>query len=337
MNRVSRRRVVQGAGAVGLGLLAGCGQWPGQAGQPRKVPRIGYLTGNSSGAPSALASVEAFREGLQALGYMEGQNIAIEWRFAEGMYDRVPDLVAELIRLPVDMIVATGPPIISAARQATSTLPIVMAVGDDPVGLGFVDSLARPGGNVTGVATLNTELSGKRVQLLKEVSPEAVHVAVLWDSADPSHAPQVRAAEGAARVLDIQLHPLEVREANNLQSVFAAATRQRADALIALHNPFLLAHGAQIFEFAAKSRLPAMYGFRSWVEAGGLMSYSSSFDGAFRRAAYYVDRILKGAKPAELPVEQPREFEFVMNLKTAQALGLTIPQSVLLQATEVIQ
>ncbi len=303
--------------------------------QRGKVPRIGFLGGASPSAAAHL--VDALRQGLRDLGYVEGQNIAIEYRFAEGKAERLPDLAAELVRLKVDVIVAPNPPGALAAKNATTTIPIVMAIAGDPVGLGLVASLARPGGNVTGLSNVSVELAPKQLQLLKQAVPKVSRVAVLWNPGNKANALSFRELEVAARSLGVQLQPLEAQSPDDFDSAFAAMTRERAGALVVFPDALVLLHQRRIVDLAAKRRLPAMYALREAVDAGGLMSYSPSFTDLFRRAATYVDKILKGAKPADLPVEQPTKFEFVINLKTAKALGLTIPQSVLIRADQVIQ
>jgi putative tryptophan/tyrosine transport system substrate-binding protein len=335
VSRVSRRQFVVSAGAFSTGLLAGCGRLPWQVQAP--VARIGHLVAGPSNDPSALAGREAFQSGLREFGYVDGQNIIIEWRSTEGQMDRLAEAADELARLPVDILVAAGPPVISAARRATSTIPIVMVSGDDPVGLGFVASLARPGGTITGLSNMATRLSGKQLELLKVTAPGGSRVAVLWDAAQPGHLLALREFEAAARVLAVQVQSLELREPSDFAAAFERALGQGTDALVVLQSGLTLAYGAQIREFAAQNRLPAMYSFRHWVEAGGLMSYATSAPTLHRRAAYYVDRILKGTKPADLPIEQPMTFDFVVNLKTAAALGITFPREIMLQVTEVIQ
>ena len=320
---------------LGLALVLLAAPLAADAQPPAKVPRIGFL---GSGSPSTHGPfVVAFRQGLRDLGYVEGQNVVIELRWAEGRLERLPDLAAELVGLKVDLILTHATPGVLAAKQATTTIPIVMAAAGDPVGSGFVASLARPGGNITGLSLLTTELAGKRLQLLREVAPRASRVAVLWNAANPVGPLVVRETEAAARTLGVQLQSLEVRGPDDFESAFAAATRGRAGALITVEDPLTLTHRARIVDFAAKSRLPAMYPNREYVDAGGLMSYGTNFADLFRHAATYVDKILKGAKPADLPVEQPTRFELVINLKTAKALGLAFPQSILLRAPEVIQ
>jgi len=308
-----------------------------EAQQPGKISRIGFLSPSSPSDLRMQRFFEGFRHGLGELGYVEGQNIAIESRWAEGKYDRLPGLAAELVRLKVDVIVTAAVPAIRAAKEATRTIPIVMASVVDPVTTGLVASLARPGGNITGLSTMAPELVGKQLQMLKEVVPKSSRVAVLWNPANPGNAPQLREAEAAARTLGVRLQPLEARNPNDFDGAFAAMTRQQAGALIVLVDSMLNDHRTRIADLAAKSRLPAVYGLPEHAEAGGLMAYGASRSDLFRRAATYVDKILKGAKAGDLPVEQLSKFELVINLKTAKALGLTIPQSVLIRADEVIQ
>ena len=305
--------------------------------QPKAgVPRIGYLGNSSPSLESDL--VDAFRQGLGEFGYTEGQNITIEYRWAEGKYDRFPDLVADLVRLKVDVIVTAGTPGALAAKQATKTIPIVMAVAADAVGAGLVASLARPGGNVTGSTTIVQELEGKRLELLREVVPRLSRIAVLWNPANPVQSIILKQTQLAAPGLRLRLEPIVgVSGVRELEGAFATISRVRPDALILLADRFLLAERTRIVEFAAKRRLPTMYPYREMVKAGGLMSYSPSYPDLFRRAATFVDKILKGAKPGDLPVEQPTKFEFIINLKTAKALGLTMPQSLLQRANEIIQ
>jgi ABC-type uncharacterized transport system substrate-binding protein len=301
--------------------------------QPKKVPRIGILW-NAEIAPSR---VEAFRQGLRELGYVEGKNIFIEVRSAEGKLDRLPSLAAELVRLKVDVIVATGPRPTRAAKAATSTIPIVMTYDDDPVGSGVVASLARPGGNVTGLATLAPEISGKQLELLKEVVPKLSRVAVLGDAIRPGTPQALREINVAADGIGVQLQYLEVRGPKDVETAFRAASKERADAVLVLASPVLTPQRKQVIDLAAQSRLPAMYARRESVENGGLMSYGVSIPDLFRRAAIYVDKILKGAKPADLPIEQPKKFELVINLKTAKQIGLTIPPNVLARADKIIK
>jgi putative ABC transport system substrate-binding protein len=308
-----------------------------QAQQAKKVPRVGFLSGG--GDPSNPGPrVEAFRQGLRDLGYVEGKNIIVEYRYIEGNLDRSPGLVAELIQSKVDVLVTTFLPGTRAARDATKTIPIVMVSFVDPVATGLVESLARPGGNITGLATLSRDLSGKRLELLKEVVPGISRVGALRDIDAPGPAIAFKEYEAAARALKIQLQSLEVRAQNpDLEGAFQAAVKGRASALITIRNPLLNRFSKRIVDLAIKNRLPLMCEDSEYVEAGGLMSYSTIDADSFRRAAIYVDKILKGAKPADLPVEQPMKFELVINLKTAKQIGLTIPQSVLFRADKVIK
>jgi putative ABC transport system substrate-binding protein len=301
--------------------------------QTAKVPRIGHLQVRCGSFPVT----EAFRQGLRELGYVEGQNIAIEYRCADGQFERLPGLVAELVQLPVDIIVAGGENAARVAQHATRTIPIVLAAGGDPVELGLVASLARPGGNLTGLSLLSLELGGKRLELLKEVVPTVSQVAVLFNPGDTTNVREWREMAGAARVLGVQLHALEVRGPAEFESAFATAMQEGAGALMTLRNWLLEGQQTQIIALAAKSRLPVMYEQRAYVDAGGLMSYGPNVPDVFRRAATYVDKILKGATPGDLPVEQPVKFELIINLKTAEALGLTIPPTLLFQAAEVIK
>jgi putative ABC transport system substrate-binding protein len=309
--------------------------FPAQAQQPLKVPRIAFL---SAVSPSSISPrTEAFRQGLRELGYVEGKSIVIEYRWAEGKFDRLPDLAAELVRLKVDVILSGGPTATRPAKEATVTIPIVMAFDDDPVGSGFVASLARPGGNITGLSTLAPEISGKQLELLKEIVPRLSRVAVFGTSTRSGNAQALREIELAAGALGVQLQYLEVLDAKDIEAVFRAASKGRAGAVLALASPTLLLQRTQIAGLAVKNRLPAIYDRAEFVEDGGLMTYSVSITDLFRRAATYVDKILKGAKPADLPVEQPTKFELVINLKTAKQIGLTIPQSVLYRADKVIK
>jgi putative tryptophan/tyrosine transport system substrate-binding protein len=302
--------------------------------QPEKVPRIGFLAAVSYAAN--LVRFEAFREGLRELGYVEGQNISIEWRYAEGKPDRLPALAAELVHLKVDVIVTGGSTATRPAKEATSTIPIVMAQDTDPVGNGFVSSLARPGGNITGLATLAPELSGKQLELMKEIVPKLSRVAVLGTSTRSGNARSLKEAELAARALGVKLHYLDILSPKDIEPAFRAAAKGRADAVLVLTSPFATSQRTTFTGLAAKNRLPAIYDRTEFVEDGGLMTYSVSSTDLFRRAATYTDKILKGAKPADLPVEQPTKFQLVINLKTAKALGLTIPPSVLGRADRVI-
>jgi putative ABC transport system substrate-binding protein len=332
--RATRRQFVRGTSAAGLALLAGCGRLPfqSQAERQRQVPRIGFL-GSGSGAPYR----EPFRQGLHELGYVEGENVVVEERFAENQADGFLEIAAEFVRLPVDVIVAPGIPGVMAARDATSTIPIVMVTPSDPVGSGLIASLAHPGGNVTGLSLMAPQLSAKQLQLLKEAAPAVSRVAVLGNPTNPGNIQSWREIQAAAPTLAVQARAVEVRGPDELDGAFAAVLREGADGLVVLADAVLNVQRVQIVDFAAHNRLPALYGFGPVMEWGGLMAYGPSIPSMYRRAAYYVDRILKATKPADLPVEQPREFDFVINLKTAQALGLTIPEHVLLQATEVLQ
>ena len=306
----------------------------GEAQQATKIPRIGYLSG---GAASNPARIDAFRQGLRELGYVEGKNIVIERPYAEGKPDPERAIAAELVRLKVDVIVTVGSNATRAAKEATATIPIVMTQDPDPIGNGFVASLARPGGNITGLSNLNPELSGKRLELLKEVVPKLSRVAVFGTSTQPGHAQALRETELAARAFGVQLQYLDVLDPKDIETAFRAAGKGRAEAVLALGGAVLNPHLTRVVELAAKSRLPAMYSIREYVEAGGLMSYGVSVTDLDRRAATYVDKILKGAKPADLPVEQPKKFEFIINLKAAKQIGLTIPPNVLVRADRVIR
>jgi putative tryptophan/tyrosine transport system substrate-binding protein len=283
------------------------------------------------------AWIDVFRQGLKELGYIEGKNIAIEYRYAEGKADRLPALATELVGLKVEVVFTSSTPSVLAVKKATSTIPIVFVSISDPVANGLVTSLARPGGNITGLSIVAVELSGKRLELLKEAVPSVTRVAFMWNSANPAQAPQWGEAQAAAQALGLQLQSLEVRSANDFDSAFEAALRERAQALVTTPAALLGAHLKRIVEFAAKNRLPTMYGNPQFVDAGGLMSYAPDYTVQYRRAAIYVDKILKGSKPADLPVEQPTKFEFVINLKAAKQIGLTIPPNVLARADKVIK
>ncbi len=332
---------IQNRKLVGIALIitfAMCGAVV-EAQQPKKVPLIGYLSSQDPVGESTRA--EAIRLALRELGYIEGQNITIEYRYAEGKRDRYPELAAELVRLKVDIIVvAGGIATARAAKNATKTIPIVMVgQGSDPVEEGLVQSLARPGGNVTGLTLLSRELGGKRLELLKEAVPKVARVAVLYDPANRSSVLEVKEVlPVAARALGLTLQPWEVRAADDFEKVFAALNKQRPDGLyVPVGGPLINTNQKRIADFALKSRLPSVFGRRESVDAGGLMYYGADFADSDRRVAYYVDRILKGAKPADLPVEQPTKFEFEINLKTAKQIGLTIPQKVLARADRVIK
>jgi putative ABC transport system substrate-binding protein len=315
-------------------LLALC--VPAEAQEPAKVPRIGFLTGDLLSAMSDRR--EAFRQGLREHGYIEGQNIVIEWRSWEGKQDRRPALAVELVHLKSDVIVAVGSGDIRAAKEATAAIPIVMVQGGDAVGSGFVASLARPGGNITGLATLRPELTGKRLEFLKETVPKLSRVAVLANPTEQDYLEIQKELERAAGAFRVKLQYLEIRQAKDIETAFREANKGRADAvLFRVPGPFVTSHRPQIAALTAKSRLPVIYERAAEVEAGGLMSYGVVNTDMYRRAATYVDKILKGRKPADLPVEQPTKFEFIVNLKAAKAIGLTIPPNVLARADKVIR
>jgi putative ABC transport system substrate-binding protein len=303
--------------------------------RPTKVPRVGFLGASTPALADHL--LQAFIRGLRELGYVEGQNIVIERRFADGKLDRLPALAAELVNFKVDVIFAPPTTAALAAKKATSAIPIVFALVGDPVGTGFVASLARPGGNMTGLSTINVELGAKRLELLKEAFPTVSRVAVLLNPIDPSNVLQLKETQRAAHALGMQLLPIEAQRPEDFDPAFLAMAAGRADALLVMENPINFTHRKLIVDLSNKSRRPAMHALTELVDAGGLMSYSVSYPDQFRRAATYVDKILKGAKPGDLPVEQPTKFELVINLKTAKALGLTIPPSLLFRADQVIQ
>jgi putative ABC transport system substrate-binding protein len=311
--------------------------FPARAQQPKKLWRIGYLSPVDAASESTL--FEAIRRALRERGYVEGQNIAIEYRYSEGKNDRLPELAAELVRLKVDIIIAGGVLLVRAAKNATKTIPIIMAgQGSDPVEAGLVDSLARPGGNVTGITNLSRELGGKRLELLKEAVAKIARVAVLYNPAIPSSVLEVKEdLPVAARTLRLTLQPWEVRDADGFDRVFAALNKQRPDGLYVPSGPLMRDNQKRIVAFALKSRLPSMYFYREAVEAGGLMYYGADQAEVYRRVAYYVDRILKGTKPADLPVEQPMKFELVVNLKTAKQIGVTIDPNLLARANKLIR
>ncbi len=325
---IDRRTFLAGTGAVLFTAPLAA-----EAQQAGKVPRIGYIRAE---APPA-ADIEAFRQGLREHGYVEGKNIVVEYRWADGNEQRLRAIVAELIRVKVELIVTSAPAATRAAKEAATTIPIVMVLVADPVAFGFVASLARPGGNVTGFAFLFPELSGKRLQLLKDAIPGLSRVAVLWNATNSYKAFDLKEVQAVAKALNVAVQTLPVRGPDDFARAFEAAVASGAGGLITLDDPFTIAHRTRIVEFALKHRLPAVYGVRPFADAGGLMCYGPDRVDQNRRAATYVDKILKGAKPADLPVEQPTKFEFVINLKTAKALGLTIPQSLLGRADEVIQ
>jgi len=319
--------------ALALGLAVAA--LSAHAQQPAKVPRIGVLFGGSPPFVSHL--IEAFRQGLRERGWVEGRNMVIEYRYAHGRSEPLGDLATELVRLKVDVIVAPASSAVRAAKQATASIPIVMVTVGDPVGSGFVASLGRPGRNITGMSNFAPELSAKNLQLLREVLPGVTRVAVLWNPVTPVGELERKEIEVAARTLGLQLQFLEVRDPNGFEAAFSSMTRERAGALIVLVDAMFFTHRKRIVDLAAKSRLPAIYQRREFVEDGGLFALGPSLVDLFRRSAAYVDKLLRGAKPGELPVEQPTKFELVINLKTAKALGLTIPPSVLIRADQIIQ
>jgi putative ABC transport system substrate-binding protein len=319
---------------VGLGAAAA---WPlaVRAQQAQKVRRIGFL-GNSTAALEANL-IGPFRDGLKELGYEDGRTIHVEYRWAEGKYERFPGLIAELIAANVAVIVTAGTPASLALKKATTTVPLVMIAVGDPVATGLVASLARPGGNITGLTSIAAEMEGKRLELLREVVPKISHVAVLWNAASPIQVIQEREAQAATQVLGIKMLSLGVRTKEEIEDAFATILKERPDALLVLADRLFLHHRVLIMDFAAQHRLPGVHAYRELVEVGGLMSYGPSYAGMHRRAAYFVDRILNGANPGELPVERPATFELVINLKAARKLGLTMPPTLLARADEVIE
>jgi putative tryptophan/tyrosine transport system substrate-binding protein len=332
---VSRRRFVQGAGLAGLGLLGACGQVPGQA-APAKVHRVGWLA--LASANTSAASIDAFRQGMRDYGYVEGQNLIIEARYADGSPERAHLLATELVRMPVELIAVAGGPTVGAVRDATSAVPIVVGSAGDIIAGSYVTSLAHPDRNITGLTNPSAGPTAKRLQLLKEAAPGISLVALPWSATIPQLAPAYAETQQAAEVLGIQLRALDVSGPTpDFEGAFAIAAAERTDGVFTLADPTMIVHRERVVSLATKHRLPSMFPYREFVDAGGLMAYGPNFGAMHRRSAYYVDRILKSAKPADLPVEQPREFDFVINLRTAQALGLTIPPHVLLQATEIIQ
>jgi putative ABC transport system substrate-binding protein len=325
---------VKGIGfIITLGILLG--SLAAQAQQTGNVYRIGFL-GNSTAALE-VNLVGPFREGLRDLGYVEGRNVLIEYRWAEGKYDRFPALIGELLALKVAVIVTAGTPATLAVKKATTSVPLVMTAVGDPVGTGIVPSLSHPGGNITGLTAISTEMDAKRLELLREVVPSVSYIALLWNAASPLQVLAEKQAQAAAQVLRMRVLSLGVKTEEEIKSALAVMARERPDALLVLADRLLLHHRALIMDFATRHRLPGVHAYRELVEAGGLMSFGPSYADMHKRAAYFVDRILKGAKPGDLPVERPRTFELVINLKVAKALGLTIPQSVLLRGTEIIQ
>ena len=306
-----------------------------QAQQTKKIPRIGFLAASSL---SSLATrTVAFREGLHELGYLEGKNIIIEWRSAEGKLDRLPELAAELVHIKVDVIVSSGPTSTHSAKKSTVTIPVVFAQDPDPIDSGFVASLARPGANITGLSNYNRELGGKRLQLLKEILPKASRVAVFGTSSQRDQAQELKETELAAKAFVVQLQYLDVLEPQEIETAFKEAKKGRADAVLLLGSPLFNSQRKQVVDLAVKNRLPAMYPQSDYMDAGGLMFYGANINDLYRRAATYVDKILKGRSPADLPVEQPMKFEFIINLKAAKQIGLTIPPNVLVRADRVIK
>jgi putative ABC transport system substrate-binding protein len=332
-SKIQNRKLV---GVVAIALtFAMCGE-AAMAQRPAKIPRIGFLASGSTTTDAP--RVEAFRQGLRDLGYVEGQNIVIEYRYGEGKTERFPDLATELAQLKVDAIVTGGATATRAAKNTTTLIPIVMSNVTDPVELGLVASLAKPGDNITGLTNLAPEVGGKRLELLKETAPNLSGVLVLGDPTSPSHAIGWRETEIAAKSLGVQVQSLEVRPPNpDFERAFSAIARDHADALLTLSQPLIVVHRKQIVDFTMKRRMPAIFHTEDFIEAGGFMSYAPNIAGMFRRAATYIDKILKGRKPAELPVEQPKKFEFIINLKAAKQISLTIPPNVLARADRVIK
>jgi len=327
----NRRRIIVALGATVLGMpLSAFSQQ-----SPGKIYRIGFL--GPSSAANVVIRLDAFRAGLRDLGYVEGKNIFIEYRWAEGNADMLPALAAQLVGLKLDVICAQGPQATLAAKKASTKIPIVFVGIGDPVSSGIVASLARPGGNLTGLSNQAWDLTGKRLELLQQSAPRISSVAVLWNGTNQGSPKVVKEAEVAARALKLTLHPLEIRAAEGIDSALQAATKLRVDALMPLPDPFTTIHIKRVIEFAAKHRLPAIYPSSEFVDAGGLMSYAPNVADQFRRAAVFVDKILKGSKPDEIPVEQPTKFEIVINLKTAKTLGIQIPQSIIVRADKVIE
>jgi putative ABC transport system substrate-binding protein len=330
MGRLVRRQFLIAAGALFAGPLTADAQ------QTRRQYRVGYLTTADPSTGGHLSG--AFLRGLRELGWVEGQNIVIEYRWAEGKFERLPGLAADLVRLKVDVIVVTTTQPALAAKNATRTIPIITVVISDPVATGLVNSLARPDGNITGLTFVTgLEVGGKLLELFKETVPQASRIGALWNPTNPMHPLLLREAENAARKLEVQLQPLAVGSLEALEGALAAIARERPHALLIVPDTLFFHSRRRLLDFAAKNSLPAMYGWREPVEDGGLMAYGPNMPDLFRRAAIYVDKILKGAKPADLPVQRPTKFDLVINLKTAKALGLTIPPSVLLRADELIQ
>jgi ABC-type uncharacterized transport system substrate-binding protein len=318
--------LVLGTMLLALGL-------PAEAQQTAKIPRIGFLI--ASTPSNYVTRIETFRQGMRELGWVEGKNITIEYRYAEGKAERLREIAAEFVSLKVDVFVIAANA--TAAKEATKTIPIVFAAIADPVASGIVDSLAKPGGNLTGLTVLAPELTGKRLELLKEAAPKITRVAFLWNPSNPGDVPLWKEVEAASGALGLQVRSLEVRSLTDFDNAFATATRERVEAFTMTLNPFINTYRPRILDFVAKNRLPAIFGVPDIVEAGGLMSYGPDYAEHFRRLATFVDKILKGAKPADLPVEQPTKFEFVVNLKTAKEIGLTMPPNLVARANRVIK
>ena len=325
------------SGKIFVGLLATVllGTVSAQAQQPGRVPRIGFLAGVS---PSTIpARTEAFRQGLRELGYVEGKNIFIEWRYADEKLDRLNDLAAELMHLKVEVIVSAAPTVTRAVKEATKTIPIVMAFDDDPVGNGFVANLARPGGNITGLSNLSPEISGKQLELLKEIDPRLSRVAVFGTLTRPGNMQSIKEIELAAEAFGVKVQYLDIQNSKDIETAFRAASKGRVESVVVFGGTVINSQRKQLIDLAVKSRLPAIYARPEFVEDGGLMTYGPSINDLYRRAATFVDKILKGAKPADLPVEQPKKFDLIINLKAAKQIGLTIPPNVLARADKVIK
>ena len=329
---VTRRKLLL---AFGIGQFAAA--IPSMAQQQARIPHIGFLYHRPRPASFDSGNLGAFLKGLRELGYVEGKNVIIEWRFADGKYELLPALAAELVQLKVDVLIAPNPPVVQAARQATASIPIVMVSVGDPVALGFVRSLSRPGANITGLAVAGLDLSGKYLELLRAIVPKISRVASLGNPANPNYSPEIKNIQVSAQRAGVKVFPVEARTAQEIASAFTAATKARAGAIMAAAEGFFLVQQQQIAELAIRHRLPSIFPYREQVEAGGLMSYGPSLTDNFHTAATYVDKILKGAKPADLPIELPSRFYLVINRKTAKTLGLTVSQELLLRADEVIE
>ena len=318
-----------------LTLFGSAAAWPlaARAQQPEHQRRIGFLRAEKPPAPW----MDAFQKALRELGYEEGKNLLFEYRWAGGDDERLPELANDLVRLNVEVIVVSGTPAILALKKATTTIPIVMAAAGDPVGTGIVKSLAHPSGNITGMSTMSPDVGGKRLQLLKQFAPTAVHIGIIWNANNPFHPSVIHESENAARILNVRLQSLQVQAAADFDSAFETGSREQIDALIVVDDPLTVNHRRQIVDFAAKHRIPAVYPAKAFVDAGGFVSFGASFPDSYRQAAFYVDKILKGANPGELPIEQATKFELVINRKTAKALDLNVPDQLLALADEVIE